>query len=198
MEVRRVPPPWEKGELRKVRPLYRTWTGGFSGLRGGYKPHLRIYNFSGHLVSLRKGKGRIKLYLKSCLGPAKRPVGWGRDEGGRGTNCLLSEVAWQSMCFLYAHFPSCHDKSIITITGKRSRYGEETGLSPPPGPAPGLTVLPEGASHSPRRTTPKEPSPSFSSSRRSFSPMRQVRLCRGPSPAGPPEVGKVLQKVLWA
>lgn len=51
-----APPPWEKGELRKVRPLYRTWTGGFSGLRGGYKPHLRIYNFSGHLVSLRKGK----------------------------------------------------------------------------------------------------------------------------------------------
>lgn len=63
-------------------------------------------------------------------------------------------------------------------------------------PTPELTVFPAGASHSPLRTTPKEPSPSFSSRRRSFSPMRQVRLCRVPSPGRAPGVGEGFRKVL--
>lgn len=63
-------------------------------------------------------------------------------------------------------------------------------------PTPELTVFPAGASHSPLRTTPKEPSPSFSSRRRSFSPMRQVRLCRVPSPGRLPGVGEGFRKVL--
>lgn len=49
-----------------------------------------------------------------------------------------------------------------------------------------LTTFPAGVSHSPLFTTPKEPSPSFSNSVRSFSGMRQVRACCCPSRGAPP------------
>lgn len=58
-----------------------------------------------------------------------------------------------------------------------------------------LTVLPAGVHHSPRRTTPKEPSPSFSKSDRSRSRIRQVSECWPPVSGGGGVGG--LRKVLW-
>lgn len=49
-----------------------------------------------------------------------------------------------------------------------------------------LTTFPAGVNHSPLFTTPNEPSPSFSNSVKSFSGMRQVRLCCCPSRRAPP------------
>lgn len=67
-------------------------------------------------------------------------------------------------------------------------------LAPHPPEQP-LTVLPAGVHHSPRRTTPKEPSPSFSKIERSRSRTRQVRECWPPASGGGGVGG--LRKVLW-